>query len=70
MFLLLTLVLISIVLYTMQYYYHLIRGLFLLWKIPGPSSYPIIGSAHLLINKTSTGVSNVYVCVFVHAFKS
>lgn len=61
--LLLTLLIITIALYSMRYYYHLIRGLFLMWKIPGPPSYPIIGCAHLFINKTTAGV-----CMWV--FKS
>lgn len=44
----------------MQHCYHWIRGAFLMWNIPNPPSYPIIGSAHLVINKTSIGAC---VCV-------
>lgn len=52
----LTGVLFAVAVYLLQYFWESIRACYLLWKVTGPPTYPIIGSGHLLFNKTQAGV--------------
>lgn len=56
-----TLSLVAIATYLIKYYYDSIRALYLMWDVVGPPAIPFLGNAHLLINKSSAGVSFVIV---------
>lgn len=51
----LLLVFVVLISYILQNYYVIIRGFFLARNIDGPTSFPIIGSAHHFIGKTRAG---------------
>lgn len=55
--------LLTLGLYILRYYYDCIRGYFLALKVDGPSAYPIIGSGLLFYNKSPSGIRFYFFCV-------
>lgn len=49
-------ILATIVIYILLYFYNSIRALILTWNTIGPPSIPILGSALYFFNKTSEGM--------------
>lgn len=60
--------LIAIVAYLLQYYYDTIRALFILWNTTGPPHLPLIGTAHYLINKSQAGLCMCFMYLFLEIF--
>lgn len=70
----LTLILVTVAVYALRYFYDTIRAFWIARNIDGPPGLPIIGNALLFVNKTPAGKHSIVIIgfnrCFVHLFKT